>query len=1047
MKQKLLLSFCLAFALFFQAMAQDRSITGTVTDGDSGEPIPGVSIVIKGTSTGTVTDVNGKYTIVSSQGATLVFSAVGFGEREIIVGTESSLDVKLLTSTKELGEVVVTAVGIERDKKALGYAVSTISNEQIEQKTEGDIGRLLRGKAAGVQVTQTSGLSGSGTSIIIRGYSTVNGSNQPLFVVDGVPFNSNTNTSQNFVDGQTESSRFLDLDPNNIESVNVLKGLSATVLYGDRGRNGVILITTKNGSKAATRKKNEVTVTQSVFANQIASLPDYTESYGAGFFNQAGPFFSNWGPSFSEVTSIAHPYQQYASFLPEYDGAQYDYKDYKPVENFFRTGIISNTSVNLRGSTDKANYSVSYSYYDDAGFTPGNNLVRNTLGFGGSASLTNNFTVSATFNYTNTDYQSPPVAASLGSGTTGSGGSIFGDLMYTPPSIDLNNLPFENPITGASIYYRGSNDIQNPRWTAKNARTGQVVDRFFGQANVSYQLKDWLNILYRVGLDTYTEDNEYGQNKGGVDGNILGYYTTTTRNVKIINHDWIVNFNKNLSESVGLNVIAGFNARRDILIGSGVSSTNQEVFGSLKHFNFREYTGFEFEEAENRLGVYLQAELSFKDYLFFTLASRNDWTNTLEKGNNSLFYPAASVAFDLTSAFDGLKNNDILSYLKLRLGYGSSANFPGSYNTRNTVGLTTRAFVPRGGSDPIASNAVSNRLGNPNLQPERLNEVEAGIESRFLNDRFSLELSIYNKTTTDLLLNRQLDPSTGFTDIQINAGKLRVRGLELDFNANVLKLGDFNWDISGNFVIIRSKVLELPEGNKEIAYAGFTNLGNFAIEGEPLGVIQGSVALRDENGNKVVGSNGEYLTDPDIKIIANPNRDFTTAITSTFSWKGIRFSMEWQYEQGGQYWSQTAGALVGRGVTKETDVDRRASLVLPGVNEEGQPNNVQIAATDFYFGVIGFGPDEFQVFDATTLRLNEVSLSYGLPKNLLNKTPFGSVEFTLSGYNLWYEAFNFPDAVNFDTNVLGTGVGNGQGLDFISGPSSKRFGGSVKVTF
>ncbi|GAB4395873.1 MAG: SusC/RagA family TonB-linked outer membrane protein [Microscillaceae bacterium] len=1064
MKQKLLLVLFLVLATVATAFAQTRTVKGRVTDAETGEGVPGVSVFVKGTTTGTVTDINGNYEISVSEGAILVFQAVGMRTTEQTVGAQGTIDLAMAKDTTELGEVVVTAVGIEREKKALGYAVSTVASEQIEQKTEGDIGRLLRGKASGVNVTQTNGVSGSGTNIIIRGYTSINGSNQPLFVVDGVPFDGGANQQSNFVDGQTESSRFLDLDPNNIESVNVLKGLNATVLYGDRGRNGVILITTKSGSKNKDlKKKTEISITQSLFANEIASLPDFQDNYGSGFYNSYGPFFSNWGPSFSELQVVPHPYGNFAdpltqSAFPQFVGADYAYRAYDN-EEFFETGIISTTTIGIRGGSEKVNFSASYSYYDDKGFTPNNQLKRNTLSFGGNASLSNNFVLAATINYTNTDYTTPPIAASLGSSVTGDGASIFGDVFYTPRNIDLMGLPYQNPLTGASVYYRAGNDIQNPRWTAENARSAQKVDRVFGQMSLTYNFKDWLSVLYRAGLDVYAEDNEYFQNRGGVDGNINGILRTTTAINRIINTDLIITVNKNLNDDFGLSALVGFNTRRDVFTRQGIESTQQEVFGVDRHFAFKNQSAFNsfsggqlqllFEE--NRLGLYGQVSVDYKDFLFLNLTGRNDWSNTLETGNNSLFYTGVSLAADLTTAIDALKGSDIINFLKLRVGYGSSANFPGPYNTRNTLGISTRAFQIGGQSVPISTNAVANQLGNPDLKPERLDEIEVGIETRWWKNRISAELSLYSKITNDLLLDRDLDPSTGFTGITQNAGKVRVQGLEFDYNALLLDKSGFQWRVFGNFQLLRSEVLELPDDSDGIVYAGFTNLGNFAIEGQPLGIIQGSFVPRDPQGRRIVNSDGSYLESSVIDIIADPYADWTSTISTTLSWKGITFSMEWQYQQGGDLVSYTAGTLLARGISSDTDFDRRQTFVLPGVQEVAdgvfEENTVQIAVTDLYFNNYGFGADEFRVYDATHLRLNEVSLSYNLPSKILSKTPFGSVQLTLSGYNMWYEAFNFPDGTNVDPNVNGLGVGNGQGFEFLNGPSSRRYGGSIKITF
>jgi outer membrane receptor protein involved in Fe transport len=535
-----------------------------------------------------------------------------------------------------------------------------------------------------------------------------------------------------------------------------------------------------------------------------------------------------------------------------------------------------------------------------------------------------------------------------------------------------------------------------------------------------------------------------------VDGNINGSYTTTTGRNQIWNHDVILNLNGKINSDIGYSGVVGYQARHDLYEESSIFSSNQVVFGVLNHFNFTTYSASQYKEAQNRLGAYASATFDYKNYLFLNLTGRNDWSNTIEKQNQSIFYPGASLSFVATDAFSFLNDSPLISFLKFRVGYGSSANFPGPYSTRSTLSLDSRRFVERTG-EVVVTNAVSSRLGNPNLKPSRVNEIEVGVETKLWNNRIGLDLSLFKKSTKDLIIDQNLDPSTGYTVKRTNAGVLEVKGIELGYNASILKAGNFSWDISGNFVAQRSMTVSLPNGTDRIAIAGFTNLGNFAVPNKPYGVIMGSYIERNSEGQPIVNAEGEYVVSNNIKIIGNPNPDWTSAITNTFAYKNFRLSFEFQYTHGGDIYSRTAANLVGRGITTATDDVGRKTFVLPGVvkNADGSysPNTTQITGTDMYFNVLGFGADELKVWDATTIRLNEVSLAYTLPKELISKTPFGSVSLTASGSNLWYKAINFPDAINFDPNVVGTGVGNGQGLDFLSGPSVRRYGISLRATF
>jgi len=1062
--------------------AQEKTVTGNVVD-QAGIPLPGVNIIIEGTATGTQSDFDGNYVINASVGQVLLFTYVGQKDERRTVGAADTINIQMQEDAQALEEVVVTAQGIKREERSLGYAVTTVDEEQVTSRPEADIGRVLQGKVAGVNITSNNGLSGSGTNIIIRGYSSVTQSNQPLFVVDGVPVDSGTNTQTSFLDGNTESSRFLDIDPNTIESLSVLKGLSATVLYGNRGRNGVILITTKGSSTRESVSKTEVTLNQSIFLSD-AILPKYQNNYGGGFHQGFGYFFSNWGPRFDRTDDdgisqaaqftgnaignaiLLHPYNFIAdqtliagneNLLTQ----PYEYRPYNGVEEFFRTGYVTSTSVNIRGGNTESSFNINYGRTEDRGITPGNRLLRNNFSLGGNARLSNKLTINGVFNFIRTDFRSPPNAVSTGSGAAFNGGAVFGDLLYTPRSVDLTNLPFQ-AADGRSVYYRSGNDIQNPYWTVANVKTTQNTDRFLGNGSISYEINDWMNITYRLGLDTYTEFNLYGQNKGGVDGVPLGVLRTTAVRNSIWNHDLILTADRDINENLNLKVIAGANSRRDEYAQDGIESQGQLVFGVLEHYNFTTPSSVnslvrtgnanlnqDFEE--NLVGLYMDLTLSYKDFLFFNAVGRNDWSSTLERENNSLFYPGASVSFVPTSAFESIQGN-VLNYAKLRFGYGSSAGFPTPFSTRSVLGLNSRNLVDVNGN-VISSNSVSNVLGNRDLKPERVEEFELGIDSRLFN-RLNLNVSIFQKTTTDLITNRALDSSTGFQSTTVNIGEIQSEGIEVDFGLDILKGYDngLGINLSGNFSAIETTVTDLADGTNNILLTDAISgeAANYAVEGRPFGVLLGSTFQRDAQGNRLVNDAGRYLFDPTISEIGDPNPDWTAALVPTITFKNFTLSANFQYRHGGDIYSVTTAALLGRGVVDFNDpIDRESQYILPGVKaSDGTPNDVAISSTEFGFNTFfGGNINEINVFDGTTIRLQEASLAYALPQKLLEGTPFGNLSFTISGQNLWYDAVNFPDNVRYDTNASSTGVGNGQGIDFFTGPSARRYGFTVRATF
>ena len=1066
-----ILTLLLAFVVHL-SFAQEKIISGTVSD-ESGMPLPGVNIIVKGTTNGTQTDFDGNYSITASVGDVLTFTYVGLKTVEQAVGSANTINVTMVEDAAVLDEVVVTAQGIQREKQALGYAVSEVAEEALENRTEGDIARVLSGKASGVNITQQSGVSGSGTSVIIRGFNSFSGSNQPLFIVDGVQFASDTNAQMSFVDGNNGSSRFLDIDPNNIENVQVLKGLAAATLYGTQGRNGVILITTKSGSaKAAGPKKTEITVSSSIFLNEIASLPDYQNEYGGGFDQAFGWFFSNWGPSFERDGpggwgnsssfdangTLAHPYSTASSAtgipqaFPEFAGARYAWKPYQSVQNFFRTGVVKNTSVNVKsGSEDgKVSYNLSYGNLDDQGFTPGNTLRRSTIGIGGRAQLSNNFTASGTLNFARTNFTSPPIAAGYGSNVAGDNASVYGNLFYTPRSIDMVGLPYQNPVTGESVYYRQNNSIQHPLWTVNNAGTGQLTNRVFGNLALSYAINENMNLSYQYGIDVYSENNENYSNKGGKTGDVAnrsGVYETWNNTNTIQDHKMTLTGQYDINDDFDISFALGAQSIATVFDQNGVESVGQQVFGVLRHFNFAQQDERQFFQERNVLGIYGQTEIGFQKAAYLTLAARKDWVSNLTSENRSIVYPSASISVLPSKFIDGLQESDFVNYLKLRAGYGTSANFPTGYPISSTLSLDTQDFQQNGVN--VVTNSTGARLGNTNLKPERIDELEFGVEARLLNNRVTLDASIYKRVTNDLIIDRPLDPSTGFTVTRTNVGEIENDGIEIDLGVDIIQSDDngFNWSTNINWARSEAIVTDLGLDTDLVVYAGFTNQGNAAIVGEPLSTMVGTQIQRDGAGNLQVNSAGSYVTDTNLNIIGDANPDFTMNMSNSLSFKNFNLNFLFNWKEGGDLFSYGIATPLGRGVVTQEGVDRENSFILPGVNPSGQPNTTQINNSTYYFSNVLYGPDEMLVYDTTVFRLQEISLSYRFSDKLLEKTPFGSISITASGFNLWFHAPNIPEVTNFDPNVAGLGVGNGRGFEYLNGPSSKRYGLSIKATF
>jgi len=1095
------LSLLLGLVVFVMGTAlSQRSISGTIID-NTGLPLIGANVLVKGTTAGTITDIDGNFTLDVPEGANeLEVSYTGFTSQTINIDGLSRVDMTL-SEGELLDEIVVTGLGIKKERKALGYGVTTLGSADVELKPEADVARVLRGKVPGVDITSTSGLSGSGTNVIIRGYSSITGDNQPLFIVDGVPFNSDTNNDRGFGGGgATASSRFLDLDPNNIAEVSVLKGLSATVLYGEAGRNGVVLVTTKNGNLGELNKGMEITLSQSLFQTEAASIPDDQDQYGNGWQNAAAGAFSNWGAPFdqpgkngvSEEGTINHPYQGLGAsgVFPDYADAQYDYRAYDNLGQFFQTGLSSMTSVNIASQVaENAAMNFSYGFLNDEGFTPdradgtsSDNLRKHNFGMGINTKLENGLKLTGTFNFITSERNTPPATPIYSSNPFGGGASLFSNVLYTPRSVDLFGLEWENPNTNESIYYRPDNIIQHPLWTVNNINDKENVNRFFGTVGLNYALTDDLMVNYKLGLDTYTQGKEYTVNKGGVQIQD-GLYATSDRVNFLQDHNLNFSYLRNLTEQFDLDLLVGANARRETRDFTFVNSTEQFVYGLFTHDNFVNGIRSTFFREENTLGLYFSGTFGFNNYLYLNLQGRNDWTSTLEADNRSIFYPSASVSFIASEAIPALQNNKWVNYLKLRLGYGTSAGYPNPYRTRSTLASATNAFVTNGGTT-LNTNSVSNILGNETLKPELHKETEFGMEARFIENRLGVDLSLYNKTSSDLIIALLLDPSTGYDETTVNAAEVQNRGIELGLNVTPLKNKDFYLNVGFNFTKNNNLILALDPSLEQflIPDAGLSFLGNFAVAPKeiggtsevsaddfpfgtvrgneiffPYGVIIGQTIVRDEaTGRPIVGGDGLYQATPDIGQIGDPNPDFKTTTFGNIAYKGVGFRVQFDYTRGGDIWASTPSTLYSRGILKESgEFDRFVPVVVPGLREVDDgaggtmlvENNIQVTPNEHFWRDAGVWFDENRIFDGTNLRLREISLSYDIPKSLLGSLPFGSASLVLSGQNLWYKSFNIPAGANFDPEVLSLGVGNGQGFDFVTGPTAKKIGGTLRVTF
>jgi outer membrane receptor protein involved in Fe transport len=850
----------------------------------------------------------------------------------------------------------------------------------------------------------------------------------------------------------------------------VLKGLAATVLYGEAGRNGVILITTKTGQIGSTSNKGlEVSYSQSYFVNQVASLPDDQDQYGNGWQNLAAAAFSNWGAPFDQPNrngltdgTIKHPYDRsvWHGVFPDYIGARWPYQAYDNLQNFFVDGSQQNTSIGINAQVGSSSIKANYGWTKDNGYVPFNDYRKHNFAVGANTQLANGLKLNASFNYIESQANKPPVNPSRNSNATNV--SLFGNVMYTPRSLNLFGLEYERPDTHGSVYYRSNNGMQHPLWTLNYTRDIDDVNRFIGNVTLSYEIADFLNLTYRIGLDRTNMLNNYMINKNGVQGYaVLGAYHTSNRNN--INYDQVVNLNGSveLSEDLDFDFLVGGNLQSRNYELSQIYSSDMFVFGFFDHSNFTVTNANTYVLRENTYGAYANLSLGYKDWGFLTASARNDWTSTLEPENRSFLYPSISVS---VLPFDALGvSNQNLNFLKVRLGFGTSAGYPSPYSTRGSLNTGTKIFQTSAGV-LLNSNAVSNFYANPALTPEIHKEIELGVEGKFLKNRVGIDVSLFTKDSEDLIIDLDLDASTGYTSSTVNSASINNKGLEAIISIVPVQSRDFTWEISGQFSLLRSEVISIADGVDQIYVGGYVGRGNIAVPGLPFGVMEGQLIRRDYgslDGTDVdqvhwddrlgytpyVNAAGGYQF-LDYGIIGDPSPDYVYGVTNTLTYKWLTARVQFDASVGGDVFSTTSSTLLGRGILEETGFDRFVPVVTKGLTGDGSPNVKQITPNQHYWPNTGVFYDENSVYDASVMRLREISLSLVAPKSFLNGTPFGSASLTMSAQNLWHYAWNFPAGTNFDPEVISYGAGsNARGWDEMTGPTAKKWGATLSLTF
>ncbi len=1085
MRKKFNVFLTLLLALVVQiTFAQEKSISGVVTDAADGSPMVGANIIIKGTTKGAATDFDGKYNIKAKVGDILIFSNIGYTKVFKTVGSSNTINVTMSEGEK-IGTVVVTALGIKRDKKSLGYSTQTVKTGDVKNANERNFMSAISGRVSGVDIKKSNSMGGS-VNVIIRGHSSLTGNNQPLYIVDGVPFNNsvlNSGSQQRGSGGYDYGSPISDINASDIESVTVLKGGAASALYGSRAQNGVIMITTKSG------KKNQglgITIDQSISISQYDpdTYPEYQQQYGAGY----GPYYSgSIHPGLyagdvdgdGNVDYIA-PTEEDASFGEKFDKdlMVYQWDSFYPDLNsymqprpwlaasngpgyIFQTGMGSNTNVSMQSGNDKGSFRIGYTRDDVSGILPGSNILKNIIDLHSSYNFSEKLTVTAKANFSNTS----------GKGRYGTGYDSknvmqsFRQWFETNVDLEKQKDAYFNTKKNISWNARGMNDLRphyfdNPYWVIHENYETDDRTRFFGNASLNYKFNDWLSIIGRAGIDTYNSLQEERVNVSSLDPS---KYSKYERQFTESNYDAMLKFNKTFNKKINVTGIAG----TSVLSRTTISTYNSTNGGlnipglySLSNSKNKLNPSSEYEGHFKAYGFYTQASFGYDDMLFVDASYRVDIASSLPEANNTYTYPAISTSFLFSKVLD----QKWLNFGKIRLAYAKTGNYTSPYNVFDTYSAGT----PFNGIPVYYQGSTAN---NSNLKNESSYEKELGVETKMFNNRFGFDVSFYQRNTVDQLMPVQVSTASGFYRKWVNAGEIENTGVELSMYGTPIKKGDFKVKVRVNWAKNTSLVKELYDGVDNILlYSAWSSSVNASV-GQPYGVIKGTDFIYDDNGNRIVGPDGKYfVTSSTTEVLGKMSPDWKAGIQNTISYKNLNLtflidasiggevvSYDWAFGNATGLYANTAGNNE-LGNPKRDPVADGGGVLLDGVDSNGDTNTTRANASNYltptgYYGGSFYNPDGTRrtpynadannVFDASFVKLRELGISYRLPKKLLANTPIKGLSVGVTGRNLWIIYKNLP----YGDPEAGQSAGNYQGIQNAMYPATKDYSFNVKINF
>jgi TonB-linked SusC/RagA family outer membrane protein len=1038
--RKLFLLGAIALLLSSIVVAQTKIITGTVTD-EKGLPLPNVSVVIKNSNVGTTTDMNGHYRLeVPASAKSLLFSSIGLSEMEVPIGDKTTISPSLTQKGNTLTEVVVTSLGITRDKRSLGYATQTLKSDQLVDKGQVNVVSALQGKVAGVNITGASGSAGASYNINIRGISSFTGSNQPLFVIDGIPISNDVDRTNGGPLGtlgdNQPANRALDIDVNNIETVNILKGPSASVLYGSRAAAGAIIITTKKGGSAKGRA--EVILNSSYSSQMATGLPEVQNDYGQGLGGVYNPVStSSWGPAFSATPTIAN------GLL--IGGVAADYKAYpNNIKDFFETGSILDNNLTINGGDLKQNYTFSIGHINQDGILPNTSLKRTNVKFGANTVIRDKIKLGGSAVFTNT----------LQNGILGGNGqSSLGILAGLARSIDLTsyktNGTYKNPD--------GSNNFvipntENPYFGAYENPLTSNLYRITGNVTVGVDIVKWINLSYRLGVDAYTDRRKqvFAVGSGRVPA---GQDLENTIYRSEVNGDLIITAKRNdlFTKELNLTALVGQNINQRNFQSVQVQGDNLTIPGFYNVSNATTLTvgSNEFTSKRRLLGYYAQFSFDYKNFLFLELTGRADQSSTLPKDNNTYFYPSISAGWVFTDALN--LSSDVINYGKIRASMAKVGRDADPYLLANTYASWSLGNNVASFNFPLGTTAgfgASTRIAPLTLKPEFTTSKEIGINLGLFKNRATLDMAYFDQLSKSQIINVGIAPSTGYSTKTINIGEMSNKGIEALLNVTAISTPTFHWDVSGNFTKIVNKVRSIAPGVTSFSIPGSAFIGSIpSIKvGYPYGVILGGVIPTSPDGQRLINpATGTYQPTLANQVLADPNPDYSLGFTNNLRYKGVSLGFTFDYTKGGQILSFTSALYKSRGVWKETGYDRDQPRILPGVIQTAPdkyvPNNIQIPAQTFWQTVGGL-QSEFNVYDATVFRLREIGLSYDFPQQVIRSLKINGIRLTVFANNVFFVA---PYSI-IDPAVNTQGAGNIRGLELQSAPNARTIGASLRLS-